>query len=103
AKVGVKPENKENCIGRMNEGCIVGKSRISKTMYCLPYGVQSVPPDNQNLLVTTADEKDICCGVLCHPNVAPGEIYLCSAGGATIRLCNDGRVLINGKAYSAAP
>lgn len=30
-------------------------------------------------------------------SLQPGELLLCSAGGASIKLCNDGRILMNGK------
>jgi phage gp45-like len=66
-----------------------------------PYGYFCSLPQGENILcvdsavvgsVETAGERSKA--------VAPGEILILSAGGAYIRLCNDGTVVINGKIFA---
>lgn len=66
-----------------------------------PYGVYCVPPSGEQAVMVHTASKDVCLGVIsAFPSeLEPGEIMLCSEGGASIVLKNDGSVLINGKKY----
>ncbi len=65
---------------------------------CLPYGIASVPPKNECAVVLPLDDGEVSLGVLADTEgLQEGELKLCSAGGASIVLKNDGRVLINGR------
>lgn len=65
-----------------------------------PYGIAYVAPVGARSLVLPTEAGNVCLGVIGERSgeLAPGELMLYSAGGATIVLKNDGRVLINGKA-----
>lgn len=65
---------------------------------CLPYGVASIPPKNECAVVLPLDYGEVSLGVLADTEgLQEGEVKLSSAGGASIVLKNDGRVLINGR------
>lgn len=79
-------------------------SRHSNVPVATPYGLISIPPAGSQAVVLTADMGDVCAGVVNQntEGLNPGEIMLCSAGGASILLRNDGTVLINGKEVGGA-
>ena len=56
----------------------------------VPYGIAVLP----------TEAGGVCLGVIAEApdRLQPGELMLYSAGGASIVLKNDGRVLINGRA-----
>ena len=64
-----------------------------------PFGIAYVPPVGSRSLVLPTDAETVCLGVIGQSDVRllPGEVMLYSAGGASIVLKNDGRVLINGR------
>lgn len=63
-----------------------------------PYGIISCPPKGEKTVVLPYDFGTVCLGTMSYPqNLSEGEIVLRSYGGAEIKLCNDGRVLINGR------
>lgn len=65
---------------------------------CMPYGVVSMPPAGARAVVLPLDDGEVCLGVLQKAEgLEEGEVMLCSKGGATLELKNDGRVLINGR------
>lgn len=66
----------------------------------LPYGIAYAPPVGSRSLVLPTEAGSVCIGVIGEigGDLAPGELMLYSAGGASIVLKNDGRVLINGRA-----
>ncbi|MBQ6626254.1 MAG: phage baseplate assembly protein [Ruminococcus sp.] len=65
-----------------------------------PYGVVSTPPAGEKTVVLPTKKGDVCLGVYSNAStLQPGELMLCSKGGASIVLKNDGSVLINGKVY----
>lgn len=66
----------------------------------LPYGIAYAPPAGCRSLVLPTEAGNLCIGVIGEQrgNLAPGELMLYSAGGASIVLKNDGSVLINGRA-----
>ena len=64
-----------------------------------PYGVLSVPAEDSDTVVVHTDRGDYLLSVMKpYMQLEAGEIALRSAGGASIVLKNDGRVLINGRA-----
>jgi len=65
-----------------------------------PYGIAYVPPVGSRSLVLPTEAGNLCLGVIgeAPQTLEPGELMLYSAGGASIVLKNDGRVLINGRA-----
>lgn len=66
----------------------------------LPYGIAYKPAVGSRSVVLPTEAGTICLGVLgeAHDELEPGELMLYSAGGASIVLKNDGRVLINSRA-----
>ncbi len=69
-----------------------------------PYGVVYVPPVGEHAVLVSTDAGDACIGVVMkgYEDLKQGELMLSSAGGASIVLKNDGRVLINGKEFTGA-
>ena len=69
---------------------------------------KNIAPDNlsikldgqgEDLMILSAQSGEVCLGVVSQQQeeILPGEILLKSSGGASIRLCNDGTILLNGK------
>lgn len=79
-------------------------SRHSNVPVVTPYGFISIPPVSSQAVVITSAVGDVCAGVMNQntQKLEPGEVMICSAGGASILLKNDGRVLINGKEVGGA-
>lgn len=69
-----------------------------------PYGVVYVPPVGEQAVLVSTSMGDACAGVVNQKSegLRPGELMLCSAGGASIVLKNDGTVLINGTEFGGA-
>ena len=65
-----------------------------------PFGIAYVPPIGASTVVLPTNSGNICLGVISEQasELEQGELMLYSAGGASIILKNDGRVLINGRA-----
>lgn len=62
-----------------------------------PRGVAYTPCEGDNLLLLSADGREVCVGVLgTHTGLVPGELRLVSAGGASIHLKNNGDIVLNG-------
>lgn len=62
-----------------------------------PRGIAYRPCVGDNLLLLPADGTTVCAGVLSATDgLLPGELRLCSPGGAVIRLLADGDILLNG-------
>lgn len=75
-----------------------GTEEYSSLPMISPYGIVSFPPKGEKTVVLSYDFGKVCLGVLSYPqDLEEGEILLCSRGGAQIKLCNNGKVLINGK------
>ena len=66
-----------------------------------PFGVVCVPAIGEEAVTINTPSGEVCLGVVAKNSkgLAPGELMLCSKGGASIVLKNDGRVLINGKEF----
>lgn len=82
------------------EKFLVGESEYRNIPGCTPYGVYSRPIPQKEVLVLSTPRGEVYLGTIEESlleTLMPGEILLRSAGGASIKLCNDGKVLINGK------
>ena len=66
-----------------------------------PYRISARPPEQEELLLLSVGENKVCLGAVQErqPALEAGEILLRSAGGASIRLCADGKILLNGKVF----
>lgn len=66
-----------------------------------PYGVFYNPPVGEQSVVLPVDGSYVSLGVVSQSShsLSPGELMLCSKGGAKIVLKNDGSVEINGKVF----
>lgn len=63
-----------------------------------PYGVAFAVPKGESTVVLPVGNTAVYLGVLQKENnLEAGEVMLYSAGGASVVLKNDGRVLINGR------
>ncbi len=59
-------------------------------------GVVYLPADGEQVLLLPFEDGYVCVGALCRTEgLAAGELVLKSAGGACIRLQNNGEVVIN--------
>lgn len=66
-----------------------------------PYGIVSVPEVGSKVVMTKVEDEFLMSGSLQdNASLEPGELMLYSAGGASIVLKNDGKVLINGVEYT---
>lgn len=67
-----------------------------------PAGIAYVPVTGAPALVMDGSSGAVCLGVLTSPpsQLQAGELMLYSAGGASIVLKNNGKVLINGREVS---
>ncbi len=67
-----------------------------------PFGVVYVPALGSEAVTIDTPSGEVCLGVVMKNSrgLSAGELMLCSEGGASIVLKNDGRVLINGKEFS---
>ena len=76
---------------------VLGASRISSALVFAPRGIAYMPSVGDNLLLLPIEGRDVCVGALTSPTgLAPGELRLTSAGGATIRLAANGEIHLNG-------
>ena len=73
--------------------------RLEDVRTIAPYGIKYVPPIGEDALVVPFSGGEVCVGVIsgAQEDLRPGELMLCSEGGASIVLKNDGSVLINGR------
>lgn len=75
-----------------------GTEEYSSLPVISPYGISGFPPRGEKTVVLTYDFGKVCLGVLSYPQeLEEGEILIRSQGGAEIKLCNNGKVLINGR------
>jgi hypothetical protein len=62
-----------------------------------PRGVMYRPCEGDRLLMIQADGAEACAGCLSMPNeIEPGELKLCSSGGAAAIFKNNGEIHLNG-------
>ena len=88
------------------EEYIVGAYESRQLPVCAPYGVYARPVQGQETVVLSAQGgAQLCLGSVTGgwpEGLQPGEILLRSAGGASIKLCSDGKILLNGKEWKEA-
>lgn len=63
----------------------------------LPFGIESIPPCESEVLLINADSGVVCTGCeLNNKTIKAGELHLFSKGGANIILKNNGEISLNG-------
>ncbi|MCI9274082.1 MAG: hypothetical protein HFE39_09055 [Clostridiales bacterium] len=69
-----------------------------------PYGVTALPVQGAAAVLLELEGQAVCAGVeqAVPPGLEPGEIALCSSGGARIILKNDGTIHLNATVIPAA-
>ena len=77
------------------EQYVVGSCEYRRLQRCAPYGIYTKPPKGTPVLVLGAVSDPSAEEEL----LQEGEILIRSAGGASIRLCKDGRLLLNGREW----
>lgn len=90
--------------GKTDGGVVVQSDTDYKTLaLAAPYGITSIPPQGASAVVLAAGgdgSRDLCIGTRSAAvQIEAGELYLRSAGGASIYLKNNGDVVINGVVY----
>lgn len=86
-------------------GAVCGRScEYRRLQRCAPYGIYTKPPKGTPVLVLGSQGGEVCLGAVSDPSaeeelLQEGEILIRSAGGASIRLCKDGRLLLNGREW----
>lgn len=70
-----------------------------------PWGFACVPPEHAQAAVLSCGLSDFLIGSPQPPvpSLLPGEVLLSSSGGACIRLCQNGEVVINGQTFPLPP
>lgn len=68
-----------------------------------PYGMTALPAQGAAAVLLNLEGETVCAGVAhtAPDGLQPGEIQLCSAGGARILLKNDGSIHLNGMVIPA--
>lgn len=94
------------CVGKVSDSLgnsvgIEGSSQHRTVPVVMPYGVFALPPSGVSGVTAETDSGQVFLGVVALPQsgLQPGEIMLCSKGGASIVLKNSGEVIINGKVW----
>lgn len=83
--------------GNMVDYEVVGDFGEDHPSYVFPYGIDSIPLNNEELILLDTATGRACAGVVKTPkDICPGEIKLYSSGGAFIKLTKEGTVVING-------
>lgn len=86
------------------EQYVVGSCEYRRLQRCAPYGIYTKPPKGTPVLVLGSQGGEVCLGAVSDSSaeeelLQEGEILIRSAGGASIRLCKDGRLLLNGREW----
>ena len=78
---------------------VSGTREFGSVPQAAPYGIAYVPTAGTKAYLVPCGSGAVCVGVAAEPpqTLEAGEIMLYSAGGASLVLKNDGRVLINGR------
>ncbi len=85
-------------VTRVREGllCTMGQDSTEGLPLFAPAGVAWLPAEGEQVLLLPFEGAYLCIGALCQTQgLAAGELVLKSAGGAAIRLKNNGEVVIN--------
>jgi hypothetical protein len=92
----------ENMIARVSYSggagvSVVGSSELQNIAAFGPRGISYKPMVGDQILLGTAGGADICLGAMTFSDgIMPGELLLTSSGGAYIRLCSNGDIILNG-------
>lgn len=90
--------------GVPNALCVQADSQFLSIPLLSPWGVFSLPPEHSQTAVLSSELFDFAIGSpQQNPGLLPGEVLLSSSGGACIRLCQNGDVLINGQTFPLPP
>lgn len=87
------------------EGAVQGRREERNLPVFGPGGVAWLPRQGEAVLVIKGgsgrEERCVAGAELTKipGDLQPGELYLFSAGGASVRLCNDGRIELWGEVY----
>lgn len=82
---------------------VVGDSEITGALVFAPRGIAYRPCVGDHLLLMPVAGADTCLGALTSTiGLAPGELRLSSSGGASIQLCQNGDILLNGVTITKA-
>ncbi len=81
---------------------VTASAESGKSQYATvaPPGIVSCASKGEDAVVMQTSSGPLCIGVRTSYHgyyIEPGEIILYSAGGATLRLANDGKVYINNR------
>lgn len=77
---------------------VQGKREYRNIPNVLPFGIISVPSVGEKAIISPTEFGYVNSGIIKESQeLSPGEVMLYSAGGASIVLKNNGKVLINGK------
>ena len=84
-------------IGGEEPAAVWGGERRGLTVVA-PGGVAWLPRSGDEALLIRCGDEDAVAGVAvaAPPGMQPGEVCVFSAGGASVLLCNDGKVKITG-------
>lgn len=103
-KIAQKFKNKElSSCGRVtsfDKNCVNAQTEkpCLKVPVVAPYGVAYVPKDGESTVVMPINGGEVSLGVVMqNKELLAGEIMLYSAGGASLILKNNGKILANGK------
>ncbi len=85
--------------------CVQADSQFLSIPVLSPWGFASVPPEHSQAAVLSCGLSDFSIGSPQQPapGLLPGEVLLSSGGGACIRLCQNGDVIINGHTFPLPP
>lgn len=79
-----------------NQAVLAGAELRDAPAYA-PYGYAGRPPEGTRMLLITTGMGQVSCGTQSeYGGLAPGEVAVRSAGGAVIKLKNDGSIWLNG-------
>lgn len=71
---------------------------------CSAYGIYAKPPEGTELVVMSTERGDVCLGAVTMDlknlevgiRPAAGEVLIRSEGGAYVKLCANGSIILNG-------
>ena len=80
-----------------DRGTLQGESEHREVVLLAPYGFSCLPPEGTKGVLLPLEQGWVCAGFpMRGADLQPGELLLRSAGGAFLRLKNNGEVEING-------
>ena len=73
----------------------LGESERRHMPFFGPRGMSWMPCEGDSVLIARENGVDICLGVLGRAQMAPGEIYMTTPGGAVLHMKNNGEIRLN--------